>query len=279
MRRLPVARIAQGGSGLTLLQIVVLALVQGITEFLPVSSSGHLVLTPVLFGWPDQGLALDVAVHVGTFGAVTVYLWRENLMILRGLGRLATGRVDEGARLAFMVAIASIPVMIAGFLVMQYAGDALRDPTVIGWSFIGFGVLLYLCDRTGLKIRRIPHMTAGAALWIGIAQAFALIPGASRAGTTISMARLLGFERADAARFSMLLSIPAIVGAGVLLGREVVESGDPVLQANVLLAAALAFVAALVAIVAMMYWLQRQSYTPFVVYRIVIGAAILWFAA
>ena len=264
---------------MTLLQIVVLAVIQGITEFLPVSSSGHLVLTPIVLGWPDQGLALDVAVHVGTFGAVCVYLWREILMMLRGLGRLVTGRIDEGARLAFLVVVASVPVILAGFLVKLYAGDALRTPAVIGWAFIGFGILLYIGDRLGLKIRRIPHMTAGAALWIGIAQAFALIPGASRAGTTISMARLLGFERADAARFSMLLSIPAIIGAGVLLGREVVESGDPVLQANVLLAAALAFVAALVAIVAMMYWLQRQSYTPFVVYRIIVGAAILWLAA
>lgn len=279
MRRLSAARIARGGSGLTLLQIVVLALVQGITEFLPVSSSGHLVLTPVIFGWPDQGLALDVAVHVGTFGAVVVYLWRENLMILRGLGRLATGRVDEGARLAFMVVIASIPVMIAGYLVVQYAEDALRNPTIIGWAFIGFGILLYLCDRVGLKVRRIPHMTAGAALWIGIAQVLALIPGASRAGTTITMARLLGFERADAARFSMLLSIPAIVGAGFLLGRDVIASADPVLQANVLIAAGFAFIAALFAIIAMMHWLQRQTYTPFVVYRILVGIAILWFVA
>ena len=264
---------------MTLLQLVVLAVVQGITEFLPVSSSGHLVLTPVLFGWPDQGLELDVAVHVGTFGAVLVYLWRENLMMLRGLARLVTGRVDEGARLAWLVIIASVPVVIAGFLVKQYAGDALRTPEVIGWAFIGFGVLLYLGDRLGLTILRIPHMTAGAALWIGVAQAFALIPGASRAGTTITMARLLGFERRDAARFSMLLSIPAIAGAGVLLGRDVLESGDAVLQTDVLLAAALAFAAALVAIAVMMYWLQRQSYTPFVVYRVALGAAILWYAA
>jgi undecaprenyl-diphosphatase len=264
---------------LTLLQIVVLAVVQGVTEFLPVSSSGHLVLTPVLLGWPDQGLTVDVAVHVGTFGAVIVYLWREVWMILRGLARLVTGRLDEGARLAALIVVASLPVIIAGFLVKLYAGDALRSPVVIGWAFIGFGVLLYLGDRTGLTILRIQHMTASAALYIGIAQAFALIPGASRAGTTITMARLLGFERREAARFSMLLSIPAIAGAGVLLGKDVIESGDPVLQANVLLAAGLAFAAALISIVAMMYWLQRQSYTPFVAYRIVLGAVILWLAA
>ena len=150
---------------------------------------------------------------------------------------------------------------------------------VIGWAFIGFGILLYLCDRLGLTIKRIPHMTAGAAFLIGIAQSFAIIPGASRAGTTITMARMLGFERRDAARFSMLISIPAIVGAGVLLGKDVLDSGDTVLQGNVVLAAAFAFVAALFAIVAMMFWLRRQTYTPFVFYRIVVGVAILWIAA
>ena len=131
----------------------------------------------------------------------------------------------------------------------------------------------------GLTIKRIPHMTAATALLIGIAQSFAIIPGASRAGTTITMARMLGYERRDAARFSMLLSIPAILGAGVLLGKDVLESGDTVLQANVILAAALSFVTALVAIAAMMYWLQRQSYTPFVLHRIVLGIIILWVAA
>lgn len=275
----PVAPSAHGKATLTLLQIVVLAVVQGITEFLPVSSSGHLVLTPVLFGWPDQGLTLDVAVHVGTLGAVIVYLWREVWMILRGMTRLLAGRFDEGARLAGLVVIASIPVVIAGFLVKQYAGDALRTPAVIGWSFIGFGILLYLGDRFGLTILRIPHMTVGAAFCIGVAQIFALIPGASRAGTTITMARLLGFERREAARFSMLLSIPAIAGAGALLGKDVMASGDAILQANVVLAAGLAFAAALVAIAAMMWWLQRQSYMPFVFYRIALGVAILWYAA
>jgi undecaprenyl-diphosphatase len=122
-------------------------------------------------------------------------------------------------------------------------------------------------------------MTTGNAFLIGIAQAFAVIPGASRAGTTIAMARMLGFERRDSARFSMLMSIPAIVGAGVLLGKDVMESGDAILQANVLIAAAFAFVAAFVSILAMMRWLQRQSYTPFVIYRIVVGAAILWLLA
>jgi len=264
---------------LTLIQIVTLAVIQGITEFLPISSSGHLALTPVLLNWKDQGLAMDVAVHVGTLGAVMVYLWRDLWLITRGLFRLSAGRIDDGARLAWLVIIASIPVIIVGLSVKMVIGDAMRTPLVIGWAFIGFGVLLYLSDRLGLTIKRIPHMTAGGAFLIGIAQAFAIIPGASRSGTTITMARMLGFERRDAARFSMLISIPAIAGAGVLLGKDVLESGDTVLQANVILAAVLAFVTALIAIAAMMFWLRRQSYTPFVLYRVVFGIVILWIAA
>ena len=264
---------------MTLFQIVMLAIIQGITEFLPVSSSGHLALTPVLMNWKDQGLALDVAVHVGTLGAVTVYLWRDLWLIIRGLFRLPTGRIDEGARLAWLIMIASIPVILVGLTVKTFLGDTLRTPLLIGWAFIGFGVLLYLGDRLGLTIKRIPHMTVGAALIIGIAQSFAIIPGASRAGTTITMARMLGFERQDAARFSMLISIPAIAGAGVLLGRDVLQGGDTILQLNVILAAAFSFVTALIAIAAMMFWLRRQNYTPFVIYRIGLGIAILWIAA
>ncbi len=264
---------------MTVFQIVVLAVIQGITEFLPVSSSGHLALTPVFLGWKDQGLALDVAVHVGTLGAVMLYLWREVWSVARGLCRLSTGRIDDGAKLAWLVLVGSLPVIIAGFLIKAYVGDGLRSAAIIGWAFIGFGILLYLSDRLGLTIHRITHMTTGNAFLIGIAQAFSLIPGASRAGTTITMARMLGFERREAARFSMLMSIPAIVGAGVLLGKDVMESGDTVLQANVLFAAVCAFFVALIAIAAMMYWLQRQSFTPFVAYRLVLGVIILWYVA
>jgi undecaprenyl-diphosphatase len=264
---------------LTLLQITILAIIQGITEFLPVSSSGHLALTPVLLDWQDQGLTMDVAVHVGTLGAVIVYLWREVWMMLCGLGKLTTGKVADGANLAGLVVIASIPVVIAGLAVKAYFGEGLRTPQVIGWAFIIGGILLYLGDRYGLRIKRMTHITIGNALLIGIAQAFAVIPGSSRAGTTITMARLLGFERRDAARFSMLLSIPAIAGAGLLQGIDVIKSGDAAFQADILIAAGISFITALLAIVVMMSWLQRQSFKPFVFYRIALGIVILWLAA
>lgn len=261
---------------MTFIQIAVLSLVQGITEFLPISSSGHLVLAPVLFGWPDQGLTIDTAVHVGTLGAVIAYLWREVWMMLIGLVRLFAGRVDEGARLAFHVIIATIPVVLAGYAMHKLFPGGLRSIVVIGWAFIGFGIVLWIADRIGMTVRRMDHMTVGKALMIGCAQVFALIPGASRSGVTITMARALGFERRDAARFSMLLSIPAIAGAGLLQGIELVKSGDVELQASALIAAMLAFISAFVAILAMMGWLRRASYTPFVLYRLVAGAVILW---
>lgn len=222
---------------------------------------------------------MDVAVHLGTLGAVLLYLRREVWMILSGLAKLITGRVDEGAKLAWLVLIASIPVVIAGLTLEAYIASELRIPLLIGWAFIIGGILLYLGDRYGRKIRRKTHITIGNAFLIGIAQAFAIIPGASRAGTTITMSRFLGYERRDAARFSMLLSIPAIAGASFLRGVDVVRSGDTAFQVDFLLAAGLAFVTALLAINIMMSWLQRQSFTPFVFYRIALGIWILWIAA
>lgn len=264
---------------MTFIQIAVLAIIQGITEFLPVSSSGHLVLTPILLGWKDQGVTMDVAVHLGALGAVVLYLWREVWMMLSGLARLLTGSVNEGAKLAWLVLIASIPVSLAGLILEAFITGGLRIPLLIGWAFIVGGILLYLGDRFGLKIRRITHLTTGHAFLIGVAQAFAMIPGASRAGMTITMSRFLGYERRDAARFSMLLSIPAIAGASFLRSIDVIKSGDTAFQIDLLFGAGLAFATALLAITVMMSWLQRQSFTPFVLYRITLGILILWMAA
>jgi undecaprenyl-diphosphatase len=261
----------------TLFQLVMLAIIQGITEFLPVSSSGHLVLAPVLMDWPDQGLAIDIAVHVGTLGAVIVYLWRDIWRIIVDCLQALSGKRGPGLRLAGYIVLATIPVVIAGFAMKTLAPEGIRTTQVIGWAFIVFGVFLWLGDRFGMTVRKMEHLRWGTALCVGLAQVLALIPGASRAGTTITMARILGMERREAARFSMLLSIPAILGAGVLEGRALMQSGDVALQASAVMAAALAFVSALVAIAAMMRWLSFASFTPFVLYRIVIGIAILYY--
>jgi undecaprenyl-diphosphatase len=259
------------------LQIVVLALVQGITEFLPISSSAHLILVPLVTGWPDQGLQLDIAVHVGSLGAVLAYFRSDvsrMLSAVRSPGQSgAQGRV--GGRLALLVVIGTLPILAVGFLLDRMGTDGLRSIAVIGWTSLLFGIALYLADRYAPNRRPVEEMGLGGALTIGIAQVIALVPGTSRAGITITAARLLGLRRDEAARFSMLLSIPTILGAGALLTLDLVELGQASLNSQVLLAAGLAFVSALVAIVLMMRWLQRASYTPFVVYRCALGLALL----
>ena len=264
-----------GEFGVTTLHIVVLAIVQGITEFLPVSSSGHLALVPIFTDWPDQGLIMDVAVHVGTLLAVLLYFWRDILFMAMGLWQFLRGRKDPGAKLAGLIVLATIPVIIAGyFLNKQYPG-ALRSLTVIGWTTFGFGILLFLADRFGMTLRRIEHLRASDALLIGLAQVLALIPGTSRSGITITVARLVGMERSDAARFSMLLSIPAILGAGTLQTVQLIEQGNAQLTNAVFLAAGLAFIAAILSIAILMAWLKRSSFAPFVIYRVLLGGGLL----
>ncbi len=260
------------------LQLVVLALVQGITEFLPVSSSGHLILVPVLAGWPDQGLGLDVAVHVGTLGAVVVYFRRDVGRLLVGAARLLAGRPDARTRLMLQIAAASVPVMIAGAALSTLGAGALRSPVVIGWTTLGFGILFYLVDRTPPLVRAIDDMRFSGALVIGLVQVLALVPGTSRSGITMTAARGLGFTRAESARFSMLLSIPVIAAAGLPLGLQLNRIGDAELTADVIAAAAVAFGSALAAIGFMMHWLARASFTPFVVYRVVLGTGLLVWA-
>ncbi len=263
---------------MTLLDIAVLALVQGITEFLPVSSQGHVYLAEILLGVPDQGLVMVVALHVGTLGAVVLYFWRDLWAILAGLGRLLGGRSDPGADLAGYLLIASVPVAIAGFALNRYGAEVLRTTPVIAWATIGFGIVLYATDRLGMTVRRIEHMRLGDAIIIGLAQALALIPGTSRSGITMSAARMLGMERAEAARFSMLLSIPAILGAGGLTAVDLYLAENAALTEAAVLAAVMAFIAATIAMSALMAWLRRSSFTPCVSYRVLLGGALLGIA-
>ncbi len=261
--------------GVTILHIVVLALVQGITEFLPVSSSGHLALVPIFTTWPDQGLVIDVAVHVGTLLAVLLYFWRDIFTMALGLWRFFRGRKDPGAKLAGYIIVATIPVIIAGYYLNKHYPGGLRSLTVIGWATLGFGILLFLTDRFGMTLRRIEHLRISDALIIGLAQVLALIPGTSRSGITMTAARMIGMERPDAARFSMLLSIPAILGAGTLKTMELIEQGDVQLTNAAFSAAGLAFIAALLTIAILMAWLKRSSFTPFVIYRVLLGGGLL----
>jgi undecaprenyl-diphosphatase len=260
---------------LPLLHLAILAIIQGLTEFLPVSSSGHLALVPHVLGWPDQGLVIDIAVHVGTLGAVIVYLWRDIGRMLLGLFHALKGNDSAGLDLFSLLILASLPVIAAGYFVSQYFGDSLRTIEVIAWSTIGFGVVLGIADRVGMTVRRLEHMSYAAALFIGLAQVLALIPGASRSGVTITAARMIGFERADAARFSLLLSIPAILGAATLAGLKIHQTSDLALGLDAAVAAGIAFLAALISISVMMAWLRHAGFMPFVIYRLLLGGALL----
>lgn len=258
-----------------LLHIAILAAVQGITEFLPISSSAHLVLVPVVMGWEDQGLALDVAAHVGTLGAVALYCWRDIRDMLVGLARFAQGKPDRGAHLAFQLVLATIPAVLAGLLLKKFFPEGIRSITVIAWTTVIYGTLLYAGDRIGMTIRRIEHMTYGSAIAIGLAQALALVPGTSRSGITMTVARFLGFERPHAARFSMLLALPAIAGAGLLEGYELLKAPGAVIGMDAAWMAAFSAVSSFLAILFLMAWLRRASFTPFVIYRLLLGAGLL----
>lgn len=257
-------------------QILILALIQGITEFLPISSSGHLLLVPLLTGWPDQGLMTDVMVHMGSFLAVVAYFWRDILKLIGGAIDLLRGRMTVWGKLALFIIAATIPAVILGPILDKIGFmDAARSmPQLVAWNAIIFGILLYLCDRYGLWVKRMENMTLGQAMIIGVAQAIAIIPGTSRSGITMTAGRALGFERPEAARFSFLLGIPAIAGAGVLKLGTAISEGHAV-SGDQLLTAAFTFVVALATIAVLMKLVKVTSFLPFAIYRVALGVILL----
>lgn len=257
--------------------ILLVAIIQGITEFLPVSSSGHLILLPTLTGFADQGQAIDVAVHVGTLGAVILYFWSDVRLALFGLPRLMTGKADtEGSRLAFLLILATIPVVIVGlFLSVTGLSDAMRSIAVIGWAMIGFGIVLWVMDQRGASEKTTSDWNLRDAIIMGLWQAVALIPGTSRSGITITGARQLGYERSDAARLSMLMSIPTIIASGTLLGIKLIGTADMDTARDGAIAAMFSFVAAFLALRVMMRLLRSINFTPYVIYRILLGIFLL----
>lgn len=260
-----------------LLTIFLVAVIQGITEFLPISSSGHLILLPQLTGMDDQGQIIDVAVHIGTLFAVVLYFWPDVRTSLVGLTRLIRGKVDtKGAFLALCLILSTIPVVIVG-LIIKLTGldDMMRSIAVIGWAMLIFGLVLYWADQTGKTDRQAGDWTMKHALTMGLWQAIALIPGTSRSGIVITAARHLGYNREDGARLSMLMSIPTIIASGVLIGGEVAVNADAQAARDGALAAAFAFVAALLALSLMMRLLRAVSFTPYVIYRVILGLALL----
>jgi len=265
---------------MSLFHIFILAIIQGLTEFLPVSSSGHLILLPALTGIQDQGQAMDVAVHVGTLGAVVLYFWQDVKKAISGCRDIIYGRFStQSARLAFMLIIATVPVIIVG-LILKLTGmtDALRSIKVIAWAMLIFGVILYFADQKGPQEKTATDWNFPDAFKLGLWQAVALIPGTSRSGITITGARQLGYSREDGARIAMLMSIPTIVASGVFLGAEVSATADMQTIKDCAIGALFAFVSALLTLLLMMKLLKSVSFTPYVIYRVILGVVLLWIA-
>lgn len=262
---------------MTLFHIFLLAVIQGVTEFLPVSSSGHLILLPALTPLEDQGLVLDVAVHIGTLFAVCWYFRQDVGLAARGVPELIRFQIEtRGGFLALCLLIATIPVMILG-LAFKLLGimDMLRSIAVIGWMMIIFGIVLYVTDRMGQQTRTAQGWTMKHALYLGLWQAIALIPGTSRSGIVISGARALGYTRHDAAKLSMLMSIPTIIASGTLMGLDVVRLADWQAVRDGAIAASISFFAAWAALIFMMKLLRSVSFTPYVLYRLGLGLVLL----
>ena len=265
---------------MTGLQVVVLAIVQGLTEFLPISSSGHLVLVPYLVEWTDQGLAFDVAVHFGSLLAVCLF-FREDLMgLLRGGAQLLGGDTEPPqARMALAIAIGTVPAAAAGLLFASWIEANLRDPSIIVYTLAGYGILMAAADKLCKSQRVIADVGLKDAVVIGCAQALSLVPGTSRSGVTITAARFLGLERRDAARFSFLLSAPVILLATVYKGAELIVGDEPVAWGQLALGAFVSAIVAYLSIEFFMRFVSRIGLAPFAVYRLLLAVIILYVLA
>jgi len=261
---------------MTWFEAIILALVQGFTEFLPISSSAHLILPSQILGWSDQGLAFDVAVHVGTLMAIVIYFRREVVDLSGAWIKSVTGREQtQKSHLAWLIILSTIPAGLAGIFFNDYISENLRSTAVIATTTIVFGLVLFIADRRGSRMLHIENIDVKAALVIGLSQAIALIPGTSRSGITMTAALLLGYSRHAAARYSFLLSIPLIAAAGLLKAKELMETGSENDWFLVGVGTGVAFVSAYVCIYGFLALLDRIGFTPFVIYRLLLGTVLL----
>jgi undecaprenyl-diphosphatase len=271
-----------------LLRAAALGIVQGLTEFLPISSSGHLIITRELFGWDfADDLTFDVALHLGTTLALLVFFWREWLQMLRGgLRWLAAGGHDPdpvsayGGRLLFLLLIGAIPAAVVGLIFDSWVEEEVRSPLVVGVMLLAFGFVLLAAENLGRRLRAIDSCGWRDVLWIGAAQAVSLVPGVSRAGVTISAALGRDFTRQEAARLSFLLATPVIVGAGTLkLGQALVDGIPSEDIGTILVGATVAAAVGWLAIRYLLRLVQRGTYLPFVAYRLLAGVFVLVYFA
>jgi undecaprenyl-diphosphatase len=258
------------------IDILVLAILQGATEFLPVGSSGHLIVVPELYCWAPRSPALELASILGALLAVMVCFAGDLIGMVQGALKALHGKRDNRVRLIGLLLVAAIPYPAAAFLVERYAGDALRSPLVIGNALVWFGLLLYGADKLGLTVRRIEHMTYGQAVAFGLLQCCAVIPGASGTGITMTMGRVLGFERPDAVRFAFLLAIPILAAIAAYKSWLLFQAGGAIDPPQSALAFGLSAVAGFLAIAFLSYWVRRSGFVPFVLYRVALGTYLLY---
>ncbi|KLI64602.1 undecaprenyl-diphosphate phosphatase [Aurantiacibacter marinus] len=278
---------------MTFLQLLLIAIVQGITEFLPISSSGHLILIPYLTDFADQGPLIDVAVHVGSLLAIIVYFFKDVVVLARGgFASIGVGKAPVERRLFWWIALGTIPAVAFGLSIKMglFNGIAeswfnitvidddlmssIRFTDLIAVNLIFYGILLGIADYFGREDKTFEDMTWRDGLLVGIAQALAIIPGTSRSGVTMTAARALGYSRFESARFSFLLSIPAVAGAGILIVPEIFEAGGG-LAMEALIAGVLTFIAAFATMAFLMNFLKKASMLVFVIYRVAMGVALL----
>jgi undecaprenyl-diphosphatase len=261
-------------------EAVVLGIVQGLTEFLPISSSAHLRIVGEAFGWEDPGAAFTAITQIGTEMAVLLYFRRDIArIVVAWLGSLAGRRTgDPDARMGWLIIVGSIPIVVLGLLFQDRIETTLRDLRIVAIALVAFSLILFWADRVGAKKRDLGDLTVGHGVAFGLAQAMALIPGVSRSGGTITMGLFLGYTRAAAARYSFLLAVPAVLGSGFFQAYEALTgdvAGETVSWGPTIVATVIAFAVGLSVIAWLLRYLDRGSFTPFVVYRVLLGLTVL----
>lgn len=256
---------------MTLFQAIILGLVQGLGEFLPISSSAHLVLVPWLFNWHDPGLSFDVALHMGTLIAVILYFWRDWVNLIKGGLK---GMKTQDGRLFWYLVASSIPGAAIGFLLENQAESIFRTPLLIAIMLIVMGVILYLADQKSRKVTEIENISFKTSMLIGLSQALAIIPGVSRSGITMTTGLLTGLTRESSARFSFLLSTPIIMGAALVKLPEVLSTPG-MLNTNFVVGIAVAAISGLASIYVLLRYVQSKSFLPFAWYRFALGAVVI----
>ncbi len=263
---------------MTFIEIIVLALIQGFTEFLPISSSAHLILPSQILGWKDQGLAFDIAVHVGTLVAVVIYFRKEVVAILSAWFKsLANNKQTEDSKLGWWIIIGTIPAAVFGLLAKDFIEAYMRSAWVIASTTIIFGLLLWYADVKGKQVRSIYQLNWKSALFIGLAQALAMIPGTSRSGITMTAGLMLGMNKQSAARYSFLLSIPVIAMMGLYYTIEMIFGNETVDWQVLIIGAVLSFISAYLCIFLFLKIIEKMGMMPFVIYRLVLGIGLFIF--